>query len=158
MGSIIKVSRPINHFIVHCAFTKPNMDIDADVIDRWHRNKGWSEIGYNFFVKRDGTVEDGRSLKTYGAHTLGRNRDSIGICYAGGMGMDGSVEDNITPEQMASILDKFREARVVYPGIKISGHNQHNKKACPSFDMREYARKHGVEESAIYQRDLLVKF
>lgn len=132
------------------------MDISASIIDQWHKDRGWREIGYNHFIKREGEIEQGRSLVSSGAHTLGRNSDSVGVCYAGGMSVSGKPEDNITPMQMASILELFRAYKEVYPGIKISGHNQHNKKDCPCFDMREYARKHGLEESDILQSPLLV--
>lgn len=149
-------NRPIKYFIVHCAFTKPSMDIGAKDIDRWHKKKGWKGIGYNIFYRRNGESEIGRSLEISGAHTLGFNNNSIGVCYAGGMSESGKVEDNITTEQMAAILDDFREAQKIHPGIQIGGHNQFNAKACPSLDMREYARKHGIEEESIYQGQLLV--
>ena len=157
---IQKVQRPILYFIVHCAYTKPSMDIGIDWIERIHVNeKKYKTVGYNFFYKRDGERQVGRSLEMYGAHARGKgaNRKSIGVCYAGGMGEKGGIEDNVTVDQMKSILSDFREAQKVYPGIKLAGHNQFDKKACPSFDMADYARKHGIEEAAIYQGPLLVK-
>ena len=75
--------RKINKIIIHCAATNPTMDINAATINEWHLEKGWSGIGYHFFIKRDGQIELGRPLETSGAHTKGNNRNSIGICYNG---------------------------------------------------------------------------
>ena len=36
------------HIVIHCSATKPTMDIGAYEIDRWHRERGWLEIGYHF--------------------------------------------------------------------------------------------------------------
>ena len=56
---------------------------DAKTIDAWHRFKGWAGIGYHFVILRDGTIEHGRNLKMIGAHALGKNGDSIGVCLIG---------------------------------------------------------------------------
>ena len=70
---------------------------DAKTIDFWHKELGWSEIGYHFVVLNGystnaeyknniinenliGTIEKGRSLKDVGSHVKGHNQDSIGIC------------------------------------------------------------------------------
>ena len=92
------------------------MDVDVYWIDRLHRKQGYAEIGYNYFYKRDGSKQMGRSLKNYGAHTIGvgdlkgANRYSIGVCYSGGMSEDGKPEDNITVDQWFAILEDFRKA------------------------------------------------
>lgn len=150
-----KVNRPILYYIVHCAYTRPSMDISIDWIDKLHKKNGWSGVGYNTFFKRDGTRQSGRPLEQIGAHTLSFNHNSIGVCYAGGMGEKGGVEDNITVDQWFAIMDDFRAAQEVYPNILMAGHNQFNAKACPSFDVRDYCRKHGIE--AYYAKEPLVK-
>ena len=55
----------------------------ADDIHRWHLDRGWSGIGYHFFVRKDGSVYRGRPEDTVGAHASGANSDSIGICAEG---------------------------------------------------------------------------
>jgi len=142
-----KVNRSIQYYIVHCAYTKPSMDIDWTWIDNLHKKNGWLEIGYNAFFKRDGTRQEGRSLHKIGAHTIGANANSIGVCYAGGMAQNSAKpEDNITVDQWFAIMDDFKRAQKVYPKILLAGHNQFNVKACPSFDIRDYCRKHGIIE------------
>ncbi len=44
---------------------------------------GWNDIGYHFMVSRDGKILMGRDLNIEGAHVLGFNRDSVGICLLG---------------------------------------------------------------------------
>ena len=150
--------RDIKWFIVHCAYTPITMDVDAARVDKWHKKNGWSGIGYNYFIKLDGTVEKGRSLTEFGAHTIGRgaNKYSIGVCFAGGM-ENNKPKDTIKVDQMFSILRLFREAQELFPNIKIAGHNQFDKKPCPCFDMREYAQKHGLKKSEILMDELIYK-
>lgn len=52
-------------------------------VHRWHRNKGWSGIGYHFFVRKNGSVYRGRPENTVGAHASGSNSDSVGVCFEG---------------------------------------------------------------------------
>lgn len=59
-------------------------DVPASLIHNWHRQRGWSGVGYHAIIRRDGTIEGGRPLDTVGAHAgAANNRDSIGICLTG---------------------------------------------------------------------------
>ncbi|PFE05329.1 N-acetylmuramoyl-L-alanine amidase [Bacillus cereus] len=44
--------------------------------------RGWSGIGYNYFIEEEGTVFEGRGLYV-GAHAKGYNSETIGICMTG---------------------------------------------------------------------------
>ena len=37
--------RKIEYVAIHCAATKPSMDVPIERIDRWHRAKGWNGCG-----------------------------------------------------------------------------------------------------------------
>ena len=65
--------------VIHCAATKPSMDIDINVVDQWHRKRGFFSVGYHFVIKLDGTRQVGRSLDEVGGHAKGFNHKSIGI-------------------------------------------------------------------------------
>ena len=73
--------RDINKIIVHCSATKEGQEFFADDIRRWHKARGFSDIGYHFVINLDGVIEYGRDLKLTGAHCKGHNEASIGICY-----------------------------------------------------------------------------
>jgi len=127
--------RTINEIILHCSATKEGKHFDAEDIRVWHVNgNGWSDIGYHFVILLDGTIEHGRPVEKVGAHVKGRNRNSIGVCYIGGLDEDGKPKDTMTKEQEASFLDVVHSLRLVLGGnISVSGHNEYANKACPSF-------------------------
>ena len=58
-------------------------DGDAEGIHKLHKDRGYSGIGYHFYVRKDGKIYQGRPIETVGAHTLGANQKSIGICFEG---------------------------------------------------------------------------
>lgn len=86
----------IDSIIIHCSATRAGQDLRAKDIDRMHRARGFNQIGYNFVIDLDGTVENGRSLSIDGAHCntkgfsgISYNKHSIGICYIGGLDASG---------------------------------------------------------------------
>jgi N-acetylmuramoyl-L-alanine amidase len=132
--------RQINKIIIHCAATRPSMDVGAVEIRRWHvQGNGWSDIGYHGVIRRNGVLESGRSLNEPGAHTSGHNKDSIGICLVGGVMEDGKTpEANFTPEQWATLERTVGDLLRKYPNATVHGHNEFAAKACPSFDVQKW--------------------
>lgn len=130
--------RPLREIIVHCSATPEGKHFTAADIDRWHRQRGWSGIGYHFVVLLDGTIQKGRPLNRIGAHVRGRNSGTIGVCYIGGVAADGrTAKDTRTKAQKEALLRLCRDLIEDYPTLKkVSGHNQYARKACPSFDVR----------------------
>jgi N-acetylmuramoyl-L-alanine amidase len=139
----VPVKRKIDKIIIHCSATPPSMDIDAKEIDRWHRNKGWSQIGYHFVIKRDGEIQDGRPLELIGAHVKGYNTGSIGICLVGGVeeGNVSHAQDNFTDKQWRSLRNLLKICKADYKKATIHGHNEYANKACPSFDVQYELRE-----------------
>lgn len=138
--------RDINKIIIHCAATRPSTNVGAKEIRQWHvKDNGWSDIGYHGVIRRDGTLESGRSLDTPGAHTSGHNKDSIGICLVGGVKEDGKTpEANFTPEQWATLRRVVLDLRKKHPSATIHGHNEFAAKACPSFDVQKWLASEGI--------------
>lgn len=141
--------RTINEIIVHCSATPEGRDYSAKDIDRWHRARGWSKIGYHYVIRLNGDVEIGRTLAEIGAHCQGRNAHSIGVCYIGGLAADGKTpKDTRTMAQKQALLKLLRSLKKQFPEAHILGHRDtspdlnHNGKvdkaewvkACPSFD------------------------
>ena len=127
--------RKINEIIVHCAATPEGKNFKAADIDRWHRERKMKCIGYHYVVDLDGTVEPGRPESEIGAHCLGHNQYSIGVCYVGGLAADGKTpEDTRTAAQKEALLALLKKLRAKYPKASIHGHRDFAAKACPSFD------------------------
>ena len=155
MGKLTKI-------IVHCSDSAFG---DVETIRRWHtdpppRGRGWRDIGYHFIITNgfrkkgceydpatDGTIEIGRPMNSdgiiepweQGAHALGYNDESIGVCLIGN-------DYRFTHRQIYSLtilLASFRQ-RFELPYDAIIGHCEVNpKKTCPQLNMdllRYYAR------------------
>lgn len=129
--------REINLIALHCAASKG--DVSAATIRGWHViERGWSDIGYHYVVRTSGLVETGRPLAKAGAHIAGKNKNSIGICIAGGY--DGTTND-MTEAQWLALENLVRTLKSVYPAARVAGHNEFTTaKTCPNFDVAYWAQ------------------
>lgn len=77
--------RRITRIAVHHT-ASPTRTTAAEV-DRWHRARGWSGIGYHALIRETALgawcVERGRPEDRAGAHVAGHNADSLGVAVAG---------------------------------------------------------------------------
>jgi N-acetylmuramoyl-L-alanine amidase len=127
--------RKIDLIVIHCSATRENRDYTPQQLESDHRARGFSQAGYNFYIRRDGEVVDMRPLKMIPAHAEGYNRHSIGVCYEGGLDAWGGVADTRTPEQKDSLTLLVQELQAAFPGSRVCGHRDLTaNKACPSFD------------------------
>lgn len=126
--------RRIDHIIVHCTATPAGRDVTVADVDRWHRERGFDCIGYHYLVYRDGSVHPGRDIARAGAHCLGRNATSIGVCYVGGLDADGHAADTRTPAQRRALISLLTDLRRRFGTIPVFSHRDFAAKACPCFD------------------------
>lgn len=73
-------------FVVHHSEGPTTQTVRS--IQDFHMNpvpqgRGWGDIGYNFLVRDDGTIYEGRGWLVVGAHAEGHNTAGIGVCYIG---------------------------------------------------------------------------
>lgn len=131
----------VRKIIVHCSATKVGVNFDAADIDRWHRERGFKQIGYHYVVLLDGTIQEGRPEGVPGAHCKGHNSDSIGVCYIGGLDGNSRPKDTRTVAQRAALKELISRLRVKYPNARVHSHYEFARKACPCFDAHaEYDR------------------
>ena len=132
--------RTITLIIIHCSATPEGRRLDFETCRQDHiRHRGFTDIGYHFYITRDGEIHRGRPLEKVGAHCRNHNRHSIGICYEGGLDENGVPADTRTYAQKCSLLDLLRQLKTDYPNARISGHRQLSSsihKACPCFDAK----------------------
>lgn len=132
-------NRKIDKIILHCSATPEGEDYSVEKIRDSHLNRGFSDIGYHWYIGLDGTIYKGRDEAKVGAHTTGQNAHSIGVCYCGGCpprsvkDWNRKGKDTRTPAQRAAIIQLCRELKGRYPSATLHGHNEFANKACPSF-------------------------
>jgi len=95
-------------------------------IHRWHLANGWSGCGYNYYVRKNGSIYRGRPREAIGAHCQGYNSISVGICAEGDY-----ENESMPPEQWQAILELVEELKQIYPGARVVGHRELNATACP---------------------------
>lgn len=142
--------RAIDAIILHCSATPEGKEFHVSDIDRWHKEQGWKCVGYHYIITLDGKVERGRSLDETGAHCVGHNVGSIGICYIGGCTKDNkNAKDTRTKAQKNTMYqlvdDLLNHLHLTINNVRC--HNQYDKKkACPSFSIdtfkKEYSKWH----------------
>lgn len=99
----------------------------AEAIHLYHRDvKGWCGIGYNLYVTKDGKIYHGRPMDAVGAHTVGYNQCSVGICFEGNF-----EEDTMSPAQIAAGKRAIAYTKSFYPNVTIKLHRELDATACP---------------------------
>lgn len=94
----MKNNIPLKLIVHHCGGTDLDPLADSsnqkfEDVNAWHRQNpnvwlgyysslGYA-IGYHYFIDKTGKVTQGRADNDEGAHTIGQNTSSIGICLAG---------------------------------------------------------------------------
>lgn len=134
--------RKIDEIIIHCSATEEGKDFTAADINRWHIQRGWKKIGYHYVIRLDGTIEAGRPLDEIGAHCKGHNRNSVGICYIGGL--KNKIPCNtMTKEQKEVLLELIQYLLDRFPTIhNVAGHNEYSNKPCPGFNVPQFLSEH----------------
>jgi len=110
--------------VIHHSETAGPADatLAADAFDRYHRKaNGWDCIGYHGVIGVDGSSEAGRYETSSGAHALGFNTRSLGLCLVGRLDWE-------PPEkaQMATALEWIRGWMQTYsiPPERVIGHRE----------------------------------
>jgi len=132
--------RKITEIIIHCADTPNGKEFHNTDIDKWHKERGWSSIGYHWVITIDGTVEAGRHPEVPGAHATGHNKNSLGICLIG--------RNKFTQAQWDSLAVLVRELSREWSAA-IKGHYQmgNTGKTCPNFDVPKWVEAGFVPEA-----------
>lgn len=99
----------------------------VETIHNYHKNhNNWAGIGYHFYIRKNGEIYRGRPENTVGAHAVGANYNSIGICFEG----------NFEKETMNAVQLKAGQELVEYLKKKynistIKRHKDVDTSSCP---------------------------
>lgn len=98
-----------------------------EIIRDYHISKGWGDIGYNWVIEKSGKICKGRSESEEGAHTIGMNDKSIGVCLIGNFDLTLP-----TKEQEGSLKIVYKDIVSRYPELKgqIFPHRRYTTKTC----------------------------
>ena len=77
--------RTINLIVIHCSATREDKSFTEYDLDVCHRRRGFNGTGYHFYIRKNGDIKSTRPIERIGAHSRGFNKESIGICYEGGL-------------------------------------------------------------------------
>ena len=129
--------RKIEKIILHCTATPEGREVTVADVTAWHKERGFRTIGYHYLVYLDGTVVRGRREEEIGAHCLGQNTGSIGVCYVGGLDSRGKPKDTRTAAQRVALRHLVEGLQRRYPHATLHGHNEFAAKACPCFKISD---------------------
>lgn len=118
-----------NLIVLHCSASDNKEHDSIAVIREWHIAKGWRDVGYNYFIRKNGVIELGRDEDDEGAHTIGYNDTSIGIC------LHGLKKDSFTHEQFEACVRLIADIRERHEIRAIVPHNLFANKTCPVFNI-----------------------
>ena len=141
-GKNLMSADSIKFLVLHCSATRCNQDYSVEQLRRDHKARGFYEIGYHFYIRKDGKMTQHRKLLEVGAHARPYNRCSIGICYEGGLDEHGKPCNTMTAEQETRLVDLFRNLKILFPKAKIVGHRDlpgTTPKECPCLDVGSWA-------------------
>lgn len=140
--------------VIHSSATKADLDIGVREIDQWHRKRGFVKVGYHFVIRRNGVIENGRDIGDVGAHAVGHNSTSIGICLVGGLDPNGKAANNYSRDQWTALKSLLTNLGNRYPTARIVGHRDlspdkngngiiepsERLKECPCFDVSDWLK------------------
>jgi len=124
--------RKVTRIFIHCSASDIPAHDNIATLRAWHLARGWSDVGYHYFIRKDGTLEDGRPLERTPAAQRGHNTGTLAIC------LHGLKKDKFTAAQFAALRRLCREIDQAYDGaVTYHGHCEVAAKSCPVFDYRE---------------------
>lgn len=120
------------HIITHHAVSAPHHTV-LDV-NKWHRVRwpdfkselGWW-VGYQYVIELDGTVTQTRKETEEGAHCIGMNRSSIGVCFMGNFDREMPTKAQIEAWKRL-YADIYARHRI--PPQNVHPHRRYANKSC----------------------------
>ena len=133
-GLLISRNKP-QRLVIHHAAAE---NLSPEEIHQMHLDRGWSGIGYHFYIRSDGTIYRGRDENKVGSHVAGNNTNTLGIC------LEGNFEENgVSKKQLEALLNLSTYLCLKYDIYDILKHNDLLATECPGklfpFESIKYA-------------------
>ncbi|NDD53418.1 hypothetical protein EBZ39_06010 [bacterium] len=129
-----RIKRPFTRVFIHCSASDSAwMDCVGAMRDIHVKERGWRDVGYHFFIRKDGTLEAGRNIEQTPSAQAGNNTGTIAVCVHG-LDIDKFTEaQRQTLSKLAWGIDRTYPDLVTY-----HGHCEVSSKTCPVFDYRTW--------------------
>jgi N-acetylmuramoyl-L-alanine amidase len=123
--------------VVHHSATHDGPEFSWAAIRAYHKSLGWLDIGYHGGAELIGGTEEiliGRPWDTIGAHCLGHNRNSLGVCFVGDFNAAPPTDAKLAA---GAALIRLWMRLFKIPAENIFRHDELNDTDCPGrhFDM-----------------------
>jgi len=137
--------------IIHHSATPDSITRNWNAIREYHiRVNGWKDIGYHRGIENVNgklTVHKGRDIGQIGAHAVGFNAKSIGICLVGNYDLYPVSEDRLS---LLALVCRELQKQYSIPRAQVIGHRETYpirgvpvEKSCPGelFNMDEFRKR-----------------
>lgn len=125
-----KPERAVTRVFIHCsASDNPNHD-NVATLRKWHVDENkWSDIGYHYFITKDGVLHECRPLEKKPAAQGKHNPKTIAICVSG--------LSDFNEKQFAKLKELCGAIDLAYnKAVTFHGHREVAAKECPVFDYK----------------------
>jgi N-acetylmuramoyl-L-alanine amidase len=102
------------------------IDKTPEQIDELHKKRGWTGIGYHFYIRKDGTIYRGRPETAIGAHAPGVNDRALGIALEGNFNIE-----YLTSKQKDSLIALSKYLMKKYNITDLKRHKDVKNTECP---------------------------
>ena len=127
-----KPRRRVDRVFIHCSASDNPKHDNVATIRKWHKARGFNDIGYHFFIHKNGKISKGRDIEKTPAAQRGNNTNTIAIC------LHGLQKENFTKAQFKAIKALSSDINNAYfKNVSFHGHREVSAKACPVFDYKK---------------------
>lgn len=130
------MERILDKISLHCSCSDNSLHDNINTIREWHtlpppKGRGWSDVGYHFFIRQNGTMEIGRPVERPCAAVKGFNEHMIAICLSG-KNCFTIAQYSTAAKLCRNLMDAFNIHE-----SKIFPHHYFNPdKTCPNYDIQ----------------------
>jgi hypothetical protein len=114
---------------LHCSASDNPLHDDVTVIRSWHLLNGWKDVGYHFYIKKNGNIQVGRSVELTPAAQVGFNTGTLAICLGG--------LNTFSEEQFITLRTLCKQINAAHRQMRFRGHKEVDKtRLCPVYDYK----------------------
>ncbi len=124
-----KPKRAVGKVFIHCSASDNEAHDNIETIRSWHKARGFADIGYHYYINKQGVVFVARDIEKIPAAQAGHNKGSIAICLGG--------LNHFSQEQFYSLKKLCAEIKALMPKVTFHGHCEVSSKTCPNFDYKK---------------------